>query len=750
MKNAFLLIRIVVAAFVSAVAVTAAVEAGARVTTEDLITGESRDITDSCRFDKDGSLLIPGREASFSKDNALPHAVIRVSGGKGGFCKFGKAFRVDEIGDNAMAVAVDGATLYCLADDSLYSLDATDPNHPRLLGRLRGMDNRRQLVVRDGFAYVVSRETGMRVVDVRDPRQMKLCSRYDSVEFATGIDVVGKTAFLSERIYGVEAVDVSDPYNPRHICLRKTDESQSNLYRNGYLYSGEWGSGSVTIFDAHDMSRFKRVGVVKLGGQGDGLDIDGRYLYCSTGHDARNGRAKGGAADIGSGHGLEVYDLADPVAPKFCGRVDFPVFKPRNEDFWTVRVCGNAAFCCDSHNGFFLVDVRDKANPKVMDRFCVPQVGKTWPSGAISSCAIGKGCVYVTSFPGGLWVVPFSDARRVDKTQGDVPINGDYRETYGTDGGCFGVYRPAVSGQCRTVCVKKDVVYAAFGDAGLHVLRLLPDGGFEKLGELPGNRRVTDCCFVGEKLVTAEGVDGWGVYELEGADQFREVGRRRTSPGSTVAFWCWSLDHALVVLSSRNDGYKIFDVNRIDAKSPLLHYFGTCLWDKYLPDGALNGRYPTLAPYRGLTWIDVGKDVPEVVRQETGGGLECGNQCNGVCVFDRERFLYTVGRSYRFLKSDMTMSPILASPTVPAGLGAVAVSGIPRSDGKLVVCSERSVGRVSVWDFADEAAPRLLATWNLSGRPDVAVLHKGRVIIPAGHEGLLISRHRFSGAESRL
>lgn len=157
-----------------------------------------------------------------------------------------------------------------------------------------------------------------------------------------------------------------------------------------------------------------------------------------------------------------------------------------------------------------------------------------------------------------------------------------------------------------------------------------------------------------------------------------------------------------------------------------------------------------MAPYRGLTWIDVGKDVPEVVRQETGGGLECGNQCNGVCVFDRERFLYTVGRSYRFLKSDMTMSPILASPTFPAGLGAVAVSGIPRSDGKLVVCSERSVGRVSVWDFADEAAPRLLATWNLSGRPDAAVLHKGRVIIPAGHEGLLISRHRFSGAESRL
>ena len=49
MKNAFLLIRIVVAAFVSAVAVTV-VEAGIRVTTEVFFFFFSRDITDSCRF----------------------------------------------------------------------------------------------------------------------------------------------------------------------------------------------------------------------------------------------------------------------------------------------------------------------------------------------------------------------------------------------------------------------------------------------------------------------------------------------------------------------------------------------------------------------------------------------------------------------------------------------------------------------------------------------------------------------------
>ena len=189
--------------------------------------------------------------------------------------------KVPGLSENMMGLSLGGKTLYAIGGGTLYALDVSEPANPRRLGNLDGMDNNRQIAVSDGFAYVVSRETGMRIVDVSDPKNMRLRSLYDSVEFATGIDVVGKTVFLSERIYGVEAVDVSDPDRPRHLAMRKTDESQSNRYRDGYLYSGEWGSGTVTVFDAHDMRAFRAIGKVDLGGFGDGVEIAGRYLYCS-------------------------------------------------------------------------------------------------------------------------------------------------------------------------------------------------------------------------------------------------------------------------------------------------------------------------------------------------------------------------------------------------------------------------------------------------------------------------------------
>ncbi|MBQ6136825.1 MAG: hypothetical protein IJI73_05585, partial [Kiritimatiellae bacterium] len=394
----------------------------------------------------------------------------------------GAPVRVDGVGAKGMAVALDGKRLFAGAGSKLYALDASDPLSPRVVGELDGFDNLRQIRVRGDFAYVVSRETGMRIVDVSDPARMRIRSRYDSVEFATGIEVAGSVAFLSERIYGVEAVDVSDPDRPSHIAIRKTRESQSCRYRDGWLFSGEWGAGEMTVFDAHDMRSFRSVAVAELGGFGDGLELDGRYVYCSTGHDSLHRGAEGDAAK-GAGRGLDVFDISDPERPRHVSRVDFPVFTPRDEDFWTPRVAGGLAFCCDSHNGLFAVDVRDPARPAVVDRLCIPDPKKPgWPSAAISSLEVGEGCLYMTCAPGGLYVVPVKGVRPQPRPIGEPPKNPGFRDSYATDAKAFHVYRPSASGQARAVAMRGDIAYAAFGDAGLQVVRIAKDGGFEKLG----------------------------------------------------------------------------------------------------------------------------------------------------------------------------------------------------------------------------------------------------------------------------
>ena len=675
---------------------------------------------------------------------------------------FGEAERVAGVDKTAMAVDREGDRLYVAAGKSLTVFDISEPLKPRRLGSADGVDNRRQLVVRDRFAYLVSRETGLRIFDCTDPTAPRVRSRFDSIEFATGIDVAGKVAFLSERINGVECVDISDPDNPAHISIRKTGESQSNRYRDGYLYSGEWGAAEVTVFDARDMRNFREIARLPLNGFGDGLELDGDFLYCSTGHDARHRADWTGDEAVGRGRGLNIFSISDPAHPKAVGRIDFPRFRPRDDDYWTVRVSDGVAYCADSHNGLFAVDVKDPAKPRVVDRFCVADPRHAdWPSAAVSSLAVGEGCLYVTVTPGGLYVVPIEGLKPAARPQGEPPRHPDYRDAYPTDAREFAVYRPAREGQARTATVHGDIVYAAFGDAGLHVLRVTAEGAFEKLGELP-NRKVYDCCFCGEKLVTAEGLDGFAVYRLEGTARFREIARRaRLGDHQTVAFWTWAPDDRTVVLTGRYGSKSFFPIDDINGASRL-NLGSTCQWDKYMADRAIGGMIANLSAYRGLQWVDLKGGKPTLVTTDLN--FPAGQTC-GVCAFG-EKFLATysshhsvkgdsrprTNTAYAFAGPDMKLGPFHDMPEVP-GWGPNGTSagfvGVPRSDGRFVAMNGRSVRRAALYDFADPASPKLVKAWKLAGNPDLCAFCRGRLLIPAGHQGLLLTRETLGQGTDR-
>ena len=645
---------------------------------------------------------------------------------------FGTPRQIAGVGAKGMAVALDGSRLFAGAGSRLYALDASDPLRPALVGELDGFGNLRQIRLCGDFVYVVSRETGLRIVDVSDPAHMRIRSRYDTEEFATGIDVAWSVAFLSERIYGVEAVDVRDPDRPVHIAIRRTDESQSCRYRGGWLFSGEWESGAVTVFDAHDMRAFREVAKLELGGFGDGVELDGGFLYCSTGHDSRH-RGDGRPATAGDGHGLDVFDISDPVRPRHVARVDFPVFAPRNDDFWTPRVANGWALCCDSHNGLFAVDVKDPAKPKIVDRLCIPDPKQPdWPSAAISSLEVGEGCLYVTCSPGGLFVVPMADVSPRPRGAAAAPQNASFRDRYETDAVAFEVYRSDSPGQARAVAMRGDVAYAAFGDAGLHVVRIGRNGGIEKLGELPGRHRVTDCCFVGDRLLVAEGDDGFALYGLDGPVEFREIARRPASRGG-VAFWCWAMDPKTVVLSGRDGTYSFHDVDDIKAQTPLARLCAGCQWDRYPADAAVDGRFPVLVPYKGLEWVKEEHGRAKVLPFCPPPSPErTGDQRNGVARFG-DRFLCTVGDGYEILSAAGKSSGWRR-------LGGGGFRGIPRTDGRHVLLTERSARRASVWDFKDVDRPVLLREYRFSGAPDAGAFFDGRAVIPVGYQGLAVER----------
>lgn len=664
---------------------------------------------------------------------------------------FGPAVNFCSQEPQAMALAREGNCLYGGAGDTLIVFDVTQAHSPRMLGEVHGMAGIRQIAVQNGFAYVTAREYGLWIVDCTNPSQPRIRSRFDTCELATGIDVAGDVAFCGQRQNGVEFIDVSDPDRPERIAMRKTDESQSVKYCDGWLYSGEWAAGKVTVFDAHDMSDIRQVTTVDLHGYGDGIWIQDGYLYAARGHHSKHRTVKGGVITEemrrfggpkiggGMGHGLDVFDLKDPARPRRVGEVDYPPFYARGLDMWTPRLSGSLLVAAQTHNGLFAVNVEDPANPVVLDRWCIPAAGHPeWPSACVSSVAIGNGVVYVAVKGEGFFAIPCKDAVATAFDKGVLPKHSDFRESYPTDMSEWHVWKPSGrTGQCRAAAVRGDVVYAAFGDAGLYALEVLPEErGFREIGTLGESVKVYDAVVEGDLLFTAEGPSGFGFYDVS-AGGFREVARiDRISAAKPLALNIWKPAKDWLVASDRR-GVAVYDVTDLSDIRQRLFVRGAPGWDRYFVDRAVgNSRY---AAYNNantsVKWIDLAAATgPEVSVETRMNRLKL---TNGVCAFG-EGVLASTDGGYYLLEPNQGDADD-GKPWEKIALPS-DISGIPRSDGRRLLLTSRIYRRAALFDCEDPRHPRLLHDWRFKGCPDLGTFYKGRVIIPCGYEGLLMQR----------
>ena len=675
---------------------------------------------------------------------------------------FGTARRFGDVEKQAMALAIEGDRLYAGAGDSLYVFSLAKPLEPELLGQVSGVVAARQVAVQNAFAYVTAREGGLWIVDCTDPAKPRIRSRFDTCELATGVDVAGDVCFCGQRQNGVEFIDISDPDRPRHIAMRKTGESQSVLYRDGWLYSGEWGVGQVTVFDAHDMRNVREVTRVDLHGYGDGLWMQGDTLFAARGHHSKHRKVSGGVMTAemkrygesveggGMGHGLDVFDIADPASPKRVGELDYPPFYLRGLDMWTVRTSGGLLVAAQTHNGLFAVDISDRTAPKVLDRWTCPNPKyPDRPSDCVGSVAIGDGAVYAAVNGAGLFVLPCARARKVTFEKGRLPINASFREPYPVETDAWHVWKPKDVGQCRALALKGDVVYAACGDAGLYALRILPENaGFEELAKLPRHERVYDACVKGDRLYTAEGTEGFGVYDVSGGPaDFREIARLPRvgrGKGDRLALYVNVIDDKWAVFSTRR-GIDLYDISAFPSFRRVLHTGGCPGWDKYLQDRAVgDGRYIAYNnAHHAIVWFDLGTNPP-TPRSTERNRISLSN---GVCAFRDDVSLVSERGKYCLLKpgeldpADGGLWPFRKLPEAfPGERGQADINGIPRSDGRSVVFLSRITRRGALYDFTDAENPKLVRSWKFSGNPDLAVFHDGKVLVPCGYEGVLLQK----------
>lgn len=637
------------------------------------------------------------------------------------------------------AVEVAGDYLYAAGADSLAVFEIkTDPAKPRRVAELKGIKGSRQMAIYKDKAYITARNQGLWIVDIADPRQPKRIRQFDTIELATGIAASENVIFIAHRVYGVQILDVTDPRFPKHIAQVRTAEAQSVAYRDGMLYIGDWAVGKLTIADVGDLRHPKVVAQGTLDGFGDGVFLKDNLCFCSTGHDAKSGPAE---ARPGNGRGVEIFDVSDTTNPKKLGGFKFPRFLPRDNDYWTCRVCGNTLFCVDSHNGFYMIDVSDPASMKGLGHLRLPPPVTKWKvsddrklsNDCCASLATGDGMVYIAGLTTGIHVVRAPAACKQPRPELRFDIPAEVPEAVDPR-----LQRCDLHGQVRRVAVKDDFAYVAASHAGLKLFGIGTDG----LKELRTWKRecVYDVSVQGDTLFVAEDNRDLAVYRIAADGDLTEIGRGQLDGNQSVQIVHPFMDGRYLAVSGGTGTVSILDATDLKRIKTLFgRSAGGILYGDMFPTRDRNGVFPVNRHSRGFDWYDLNGAAPVVT---STGNPPQGSQLDGIDLLDNGLFVFPV-RGARLALID-PKSP--GEPRIVDVKGVVAempVCGIPTVCGNLVAFASRRDGNVVTLDLSVPEKPVVVRDrcYDLSrGNCDRIAFHNGKMIIPAGHYGLFMEK----------
>lgn len=631
-------------------------------------------------------------------------------------------------------VAIEGNRLYAIGKGQLHILDASNPKKPTLLGSVSGLGSVRQIIIRDSVAYISSRQDGLFVVDASVPSKPVLRYHYDTIEFATGLAISGDILFVACRHYGVELVDISNPYLPEHLSTVRTGEAQSVVARDGFLYVGVWGSSEVVTVNYQDPFNPVVTSRAPLDGFGDGVDVEGKYLYVATGHHSKEQpRKKPGDPGFGKGHGLEVFDLSDPAEPKWLSRIKFPPLYQIGNDTWRVTVTNGHAFVTDTHNGFFLIDVIDPLAMQFSARLELPFVESKNIRGYVGGLALTDDHVFLAGGYTDLHLVSLPDVAQPQSHEADAIIAiPDAPKTSDEQQPGWSNYRPG-SQVYEVAFLDDDRAVVACGSGGIHLLSLWPE--IKVLSKTETQGFAKDVSVSEDLIFTAESAGGLSIRRFEeGSNELIPVGhftfsneaiRQVEVPG----------DGKFALLQAGASRFLILDVSTPEKPELLLEETRHgLLYGDQMMRGLIDDRYTSVFWHvSGLHWYDL-KAKPKPVFSGDQFPERIGSS-NGFATFKNQALATTRG-GYLLLDREEKR------PASEVGIQKVGTLrrhlGVPSIDRNRLYTAHRAEGKITIIDIKDPAHPVLLEEIEIPGNPARVSIRRDAMIIPSGYHGLMI------------
>lgn len=620
---------------------------------------------------------------------------------------------------NCVPVLRNGNYLYTAGWKGFAVYDLKNPLEPELILRFPEISGR-QMALSGGTLYITAREKGLWILDVSAPEKPVLLTRFDTVELATGIAVTGNIVFVAQRIYGVEILDCSVPEKPRHIGLIRGGEIQSVAFHNNLLYGGSWGHGRIHIWNVADLNQPKEVGRIHLDGFGDGMVISGSLCYAATGMHAKTGPVE---TRKNRGHGLEIFDVSNPRKPVRTGNIKFPPSPTVFFDSWTVTLSGETACVADTVNGIFLVDVSNPAAPKLTAWGKLPDCsGKPNPVGAL---AVGEGVLYVSGMDGLYTVV--RHGMKPPRTPEKEPVPAESRKIPAE---LPGFRRYDVKGQVRRLFTDGDILYAACSHQGIMTFRLTE----KEL--IPQRRFPLECSYDiavrDGMLYSAEGPKGLAVYRVDFSGGLAELGR-----DPAPCFHLRTVSNPRFLICSAG-GMMLFvkDVSRPEnIRTVFKRRVRGIFYTDTAADRDINGIFPVNCHGGGVLWLDLNGDTP-VLKHHRTEFLSGQNSAPGAL---KRQFLFPASGKNGCVLIDPRCPEQETGRVFPVK-GFRNPAGTVSVEGDIAVFTDRHTGTITTVDFSDPEQAKVIPSRSfkgIPGSPGRAVFRNGRILIPAGHYGIL-------------
>ena len=209
----------------------------------------------------------------------------------------------------------------------------------------------RDVVVRDGYAYLADGSAGLTIVDVSAPSAPFFVASEDNgqaTRSAWGIFLDGNYAYVAGVPDGYSIYDVSDPLDPTFVWNMSTHGTDL-LYSfcvvkvGNYAYFANWGP-YIDIIDVTDPESPSFVGTYTAPIQEDNgiikMRAEGSQLYLAA-----------------NGYGFQILDISVPTAPDVVGSL------PMVEECYDVTVRSSYAYVAAANSGLVVVDISTPSLP---------------------------------------------------------------------------------------------------------------------------------------------------------------------------------------------------------------------------------------------------------------------------------------------------------------------------------------------------------------------------------------------------